>query len=216
MRARLWEVRGLPNVDIKFTSGGAGSGALDADVRQRLIQNGWNPKDVRMPYNVEAAAYGMLHSDFCALPRGEGTNPGRRMVDAVASGCIPVLIGDTLRPPMGAFMRYDMFTVRVPEAEFLRYPKGAVGEALQKAVPRLDELRRNLLRARQELLLGSGWSPLEMTPTKGADLVLLQAGRAFCPRTPSSFRSCEEAAMGTAAAAGGARAAGAAAPRAAP
>lgn len=198
VRARLWELKSLgPNVDIKFTTGGASSGTLDADVRQRLVQKGWNSKDVRMPYNVEAAAYGMLHSDFCALPRGEGSNPGRRLVDAVAAGCVPVLIGDTLRPPLGAFLKYPDFTVRVPEAEFLRFPKGAVAEALEKAVPRLPELRRGLLRARQELLLGNGVSPLEMSPTKGADLVLLQAGRVFCPRTPASFRACEAAAMGS-------------------
>ena len=56
----------------------------------------------------------MLHADFCALPRGDGTNPGRRLVDAVASGCVPLLIGDAMRPPLSAFLRYETFSVRVP------------------------------------------------------------------------------------------------------
>ena len=82
--------------------------------------------------------------------------------------------------------------VRVPEAEFLRYPMGAIRDAMEAAVPRLPELRRNLLMAREELLLGVGASPLEMTPMRGADLVLLQAGRAYCPRTPSTLKACIE------------------------
>lgn len=96
----------------------------------------------------------MLHSDFCAIPRGDGTNPGRRLVDAVAAGCIPLLLGDTIRPPLSSLLRYADFSVRVPEAEFLRYPKAAVTDALSAATPRLAELRRNLIRARDELLLG--------------------------------------------------------------
>ena len=34
----------------------SGPTALDAEVRSRLSQHGWSSKDVRMPYNVEAAA----------------------------------------------------------------------------------------------------------------------------------------------------------------
>ena len=47
----------------------------------------------------------MLHSDFCALPRGDGANPGRRLVDAIAAGCIPLLLGDTLKPPLSAWLK---------------------------------------------------------------------------------------------------------------
>ena len=67
-------------------------------------------------------------------------------------------------------------------------------EALTAAAPRLAELRRNLMRARDELLLGYGDAPLpaNFTPAKGADLVLLKAGQIFCPRSPATFRTCTE------------------------
>ena len=119
----------------------------------------------------------------------------RRLVDAVAAGCIPLLLGDTIRPPLGSLLKYSDFTVKIPEAEFLRYPKQVVGDALDAAGPRLAELRRNLLRARDELLLGYGdapWQPANFTPAKGADLVLLKAGGTFCPRSPATFRTCTE------------------------
>ena len=83
--------------------------------------------------------------------------------------------------------------MRIPESEFLRYPRDAVREAITNALPRLSELRRNLFRAREELLLATGNAPLRgnFTALHGADLVLLQAGRQFCPRTPSSLRACD-------------------------
>ena len=103
-----------------------------------------------------------------------------------------MLIGDGLKMPLERLVPYRNFTVRVPESEFLRSPHAAVSEALQAAVPRLAALRRALLGARDELLLGAGTAPLAAnhTSTHGADLVLLEAGRTFCPRTPASFRTC--------------------------
>ena len=44
------------------------------------------------------AAHGMLHSDFCALPRGEGANPGRRLIDAVAAYARPPRIEPRATP----------------------------------------------------------------------------------------------------------------------
>lgn len=192
VRARLWELRTLPGADIKFSKGGPN--ALLPAVRERLKSLGWSGKDVRMPFNTAATAQGMLHSDFCALPRGDGPNPGRRLVDAVAAGCIPLILGDALRPPLSSLLKYSDFSIRVPEAEFLLYPKGAVQEALNAATPRLAELRRNLIRARDELLLGYGNAPVagNFTAAKGADLVLLKAGQQICPRSPATFRSCNE------------------------
>ena len=192
VRARLWELRTMAGADIKFSKGGPTS--LAPSIRERMKSLGWSGKDVRMPFNTVATAQGMLHADFCALPRGEKANPGRRLVDAVAAGCIPLIIGDALRPPLTSLLKYNDFSVRVPESEFMRYPKGAVSEALAAATPRLAELRRNLIRARDELLLGYGDSPLpgNFTAAKGADLVLLKVGQAICPRSPATFRSCNE------------------------
>ena len=81
-----------------------------------------------------------------------------------------------MKPPLSSFIKHSDYTVRVPEAEFL--PKGAVTEAINMAVPKLAELRRNLIRARDELLLGYGDAPLgigNFSAAKGVDLVLLKA-----------------------------------------
>ena len=91
-----------------------------------------------------------------------------------------------------AVRRYSNFSLRVPEAEFLRYPVDAMRDALAAAAPRLPALRRAMVRARAELLLGYGLSPLDrdVTPTRGADLVLIEVGRTLCPRTPASLSYC--------------------------
>jgi hypothetical protein len=192
LRARLWELRTLRGADVKFSKGGPPPNGLAPSVKTRLATFGWT-KDLRMPYNVETAANGMLHSDFCIMPLGDGaqkTNPGRRFIDAVAAGCVPIFIGDSLRPPLSAFLSYNEFTLRVPESEFLRYPRTSIQDLLTAAVPRLGELRKNLVRARDDLLLGIGTIPINATPTHAADLVLLQAGKVFCPRSPSTLRAC--------------------------
>lgn len=191
VRAKMLELRamgpddGVRAVDVRFTRGGGVR--LSAKTRASLAA-----KDVRMPFNAEVYAAGMLRSDFCLLPRADAPNPGRRLIDAVAAGCVPMLIGDTLKLPLGKLLSYDRFTVRVPEADFVRMPRAAVAEALRAATPRLGELRRALRAARDELLLGTGTAPLAANHSiaHGADLILLEAGRAVCPRSPASFKAC--------------------------
>lgn len=129
----------MPGADIKFSVGGPPLNGLSAAVKSRLASYGWT-KDVRMPYNAEATASGMAHADFCLLPLGDDAlriNPGRRLIDAVAAGCVPILIGDALKPPFSSLLSYDAFSLRIAESEFLRYPRSAVGDALEKAVLRL-------------------------------------------------------------------------------
>ena len=100
---------------------------------------------------IDSLALGkMTHSDFCILPRGDDPSPGRRLVDAVAAGCVPMIIGDHIILPLGKLLPYESFTVRVSESEFVRYPKTTIEEALAKAVPQLASLRRSLMHARGE------------------------------------------------------------------
>ena len=105
---------------------------------------------------------------------------------------IDIIIGDNIKPPHEKLIQYDAFTVRVAESEFVRYPKGVITTAIAEAVPKLATLRRNLLAARDDLLLGTGTAPTvaNATVARGADFLLLEAGRTFCPRTPASFKAC--------------------------
>ncbi|KAL1530954.1 hypothetical protein AB1Y20_001845 [Prymnesium parvum] len=199
VRARVWQLRKEKGADIRFSKGGAGK--LAQSTQTYLKSVGW-AKDVRLSYNPAAYAAGMLRSDFCLLPRGEVASPGRRLSDALAAGCIPIFIGDALKPPLsrrlthregggsGELVRYNNFSLHVSESEFLRYPQQTISEAIESALPRLGALRLRLLQAREELLLGFGDNPLNATFTRGADLVLLEAGRQICPRTPSTLRTC--------------------------
>ena len=66
------------------------------------------------------------------------------MIDAVAAGCIPLLLGDSLRPPLSAFLKYSEFSVRVPENDFLRYPKETMRTVLDSAVPRIGGMHSAL------------------------------------------------------------------------
>lgn len=200
LRARLWGLRGIPGASIKFTRGGAST--LESSTRSWLTAHGWT-SDVRVPFNALSYAYTVLHSDFCVVIRGDGQNAGRLLVDAVAAGCVPLIIGDKtvlpFRRKLGGLLPYSDFSIGVDEAEFLRFPAATVSRALDDAVPRLAKLRRALLGARESLLLGYGDAPIRynMTLSYGADTILRSVGQHLCPRNPSSLRACVDPRSGS-------------------
>jgi len=212
LRARLWALKAIPGADIKFVSGG---GEISGDARSWLKAHGWS-KDTRVQYSASTFASGVTHADFCLIVQGDDKGTGRALVDAVAAGCVPLLLG-ILSPPHGkvrrglplsneksdALLRYDAFSRSIDTAEFLRYPVEATKAVLDAAVPELAELRRALVAAREDLVLGFGAAPLaaaagsfatiagaDFSPGRGADLLLLEIGRAICSRSPSSLAAC--------------------------
>ena len=68
-----------------------------------------------VPFNAYAYARAALRSDFCVVVRGDGQNAGRMLVDAVAAGCVPLVIGDKtvlpFRKRQGGPLPYADFTV---------------------------------------------------------------------------------------------------------
>ena len=54
----------------------------------------------------------MLASTFCLAPRGD-TPSSRRTYEAIAAGCIPVIIADELRLPFSRRLHWDRFSVRM-------------------------------------------------------------------------------------------------------
>jgi len=109
---------------------------------------------------------------------------------------VPLIIGDKtvlpFRRKLGGLLPYADFTVGVDELEYLRYPSETVQKAIDEALPRLALLRRNMLGARESLLLGYGEAPLRynMTLAYGADSILQAVGKLLCPRNPASLRAC--------------------------
>jgi len=193
LRARLWTLRQLPGAAVKFTRGGSAS--LEPDTRRWLVAQGWSGGSA-VPFNAYAYARAALRSDFCVVVRGDGQNAGRMLVDAVAAGCVPLVIGDKtvlpFRKRQGGPLPYADFTVGVDELEYMRYPAETVRKALEEAAPRLPQLRAALLAARERLLLGYGDAPLRynMSLARGADTLLRAVGQLICPRNPASLSSC--------------------------
>jgi hypothetical protein len=91
----------------------------------------------------------MLSSTYCLVPRGD-TRSSRRLFEAVAAGCIPVIVSDDLVLPFSSSIDWSKISVQIPEAEFNRDPL----RAYQALAERLDEveMRSALLKARQGLL----------------------------------------------------------------
>ena len=191
LRARLWALRAYPGADVKFTVGGGGR--LDSDVRSWLGKNGWT-KDIRVPLSADAGASGALHADFCFVVKGDHKlQPVQDLTDAVAAGCVPILLGVNPKDlPLPKALDYSTFTLTIDDLEFRRYPLETAKTALEAAAPKLPELRKALAVARDGIVLGYGAAPREgeVAPAHGADAALLQAGRAVCPRSPSSLGAC--------------------------
>ena len=72
-------------------------------------------------FQTNAAYSSMQDSVFCLVPRGD-TPSSRRLFDAVAAGCIPVIIGDDYEPPFQHALNYSHFSVRVSVAKMLENP----------------------------------------------------------------------------------------------
>ena len=134
--------------------------------------------------------------------QGDAKGAGRALVDAVAAGCVPLLLG-SVTLPLAKLLRYDSFTRTIEAAEFLRSPAQATQAVIDAAVPQLATLRRALVAAREDLILGFGTAPLaaaagtfattaaaDFSAGRGADLALLEVGRTICSRSPSSFGAC--------------------------
>ena len=147
-----------------------------------------------MPLSADAGASGALHADFCVVVKGDHKlQPVQDLTDAVAAGCVPILLGVNPKDlPLPKALDYSTFTLTIDDLEFRRYPLETAKTALEAAAPKLPELRKALAIARDGIVLGYGAAPREgeVAPAHGADAALLQAGRAVCPRSPSSLGAC--------------------------
>jgi len=78
-----------------------------------------------------------------------------RFVDALAAGCIPVIINDLWNlqvKPFAQLINWDAFTFQIPEMLFRRDPKAAAHWIYDWPEIKLQRMHRALLEARQALL----------------------------------------------------------------
>eukprot|EP00667_Euglena_gracilis_P008332 EG_transcript_8442 len=89
---------------------------------------------------------------YCLAPRGD-TPTTQRIFNALAAGCVPIIVSDGIRLPLDRLLNWTAFSLAIREAEFLAAPSTAVAGLLAAvSPPRLKELRTNLALARPHLL----------------------------------------------------------------
>jgi hypothetical protein len=93
----------------------------------------------------------MMASTFCLAPRGD-TASSRRVYEAIATGCIPVIIADKLHLPFSRRIDYSRFTVRLSEGEALRDPLKLLQDLRSIPNAKVRQLRAHLMEARPAFL----------------------------------------------------------------
>ena len=61
----------------------------------------------------------LLKSEYCLHFRGD-TTTSRRVYDAIAAGCVPVIISDNTHVPFTSNLNWNAFTVTIPEKDILQ------------------------------------------------------------------------------------------------
>jgi hypothetical protein len=61
----------------------------------------------------------LLRSEYCIHFRGD-TTTSRRVYDAIAAGCVPVIISDNTHVPFTSSLNWNAFTVTIPERVLLQ------------------------------------------------------------------------------------------------
>ncbi|EDQ91996.1 uncharacterized protein MONBRDRAFT_22722 [Monosiga brevicollis MX1] len=153
---------GTPRNRLAFMAGNLQRGP----VRPRLRQFFDGDPDFLLVDGTLAAAHyrqALAESEFCLVVRGFRVwTP--RLMDAVWSGCIPVIIADGYELPFSSLLHWPSFAVFVPEHDVPR-----LKDILLAKLSQAPLLRANLLAASQYLTYHSNWVPLD-----AFDILMLQ------------------------------------------
>ena len=158
------------------------AGKIDSEVRKELYKkHGSDGGLIYLPTQLAPADYScaMASSVFCLAPRGNAAwSP--RLDEAIAAGCIPVILADAYEPPFHHVLDYESFSVAVPEANVATLPALLAGisaerrRVLEKHAKRRDEAERALYRLL--IVRFSG----EQLQRQGLDMVRAVAGTWTC------------------------------------
>uniref|UniRef100_A0A7S3BR44 Exostosin GT47 domain-containing protein n=2 Tax=Haptolina ericina TaxID=156174 RepID=A0A7S3BR44_9EUKA len=138
--------------------------------------------------DTETYAHMMRRARFCLAPTGELPTPGRRLVDAIAAGCVPILVGDVALP-FAQIIDYKRFCGFISRRSFLSDPVEATEKVLHELEPRRAQLLQALADARQRLLYGTGdLGPYHNATLLGGvgELILREVAAARAQPSPSS------------------------------
>ena len=121
---------------------------------------------------------GMMESTYCWIPRGD--NPtSRRIFDAVAAGCIPVVVSDDISRylPFRWAIEWRSMILQVPEAVFNKDPRGVADAVLALPDKVVNSLRDRMDVARTAVL----WND-RADPDKAC-----ASGKKLCSRAPRLY-----------------------------
>ena len=99
----------------------------------------------------EAYLRRMIQSTFCLAPRGD-TASSRRVYEAIAAGCIPVIIADDLNLPFEKRLKYTDFSVRFTEKFALRQPLAMLKQLREMPLSKVQAMQASLMKARPSFL----------------------------------------------------------------
>ena len=148
---------------------------------------------------MDGATYAsrMLGARFCLCPVGDVATPAGRLFDAIAAGCVPIIIGlvDRAALPLARQIDYGKFAAFVSRPAFMKDPAYAIEALYNRLEPQLPIMRRALADARHRLI----WGVTDDGPMLSANGSSLSGGSApnFGAVAPMLLREHKLATMGT-------------------
>ena len=129
------------------------TGLIDPSITER------QRRQARVPnYSAHQYVRELREAQYCLHLRGD-TSTSRRIYDALAAGCVPVIISDDSHLPFKSQIDWDSFTVSINEDELIEH-KSRVPMALIENPALLRQKQEALRKAQEDLLYGYG-SPFE-------------------------------------------------------
>lgn len=99
----------------------------------------------------EAYVTELLSSTFCLAPRGD-TSSSKRVYEALAAGCIPVIVSDALKLPFERQLDWTRLSVRLDEKTVAAAPHAVVRQLRRMPAAVVTDMQRYLQAHRQAFL----------------------------------------------------------------
>lgn len=164
VRVRIPLLRGVSGAQVAIV----GSDRLLPSAGSFAAKNGMGSVHRLRRLEGEAYAKALLRAKYCLVPPGDVRAPSHRLYDAIAAGCVPILVGiNTHELPLARQLRYTAFSASLSRSAFLKDPLYACEALIHRLEPAYAAMRRALADARPRLLYGvsdSGQLPDAQAP----------------------------------------------------
>ncbi|KAG2454703.1 hypothetical protein HYH02_000540 [Chlamydomonas schloesseri] len=124
---QLYYSQGVRQAVMRMVSGSGGKAGTDRGGKEgegglaEEFTGAWRRPDFIISTAGQHSQVLMVASRFCLAPSGWGW--GLRLLQAVACGCVPVVVQDSVYQPLWDVVPYEEFAVVVPRAQLHRLPQ---------------------------------------------------------------------------------------------